>query len=98
MPPVLGRARDHAEELAAVADRTGIRVAVAESLTSGQLAAALGAANNSGEWFRGAVVAYSRAVKHHVLGVPEGPVVSEASAGAMAEGSALCSRPPWLSG
>ncbi|WP_327151251.1 CinA family protein [Nocardia sp. NBC_01329] len=86
MPPVLGRARDHAEELAAVADRTGIRVAVAESLTSGQLAAALGAANNSGEWFRGAVVAYSRAVKHHVLGVPEGPVVSEASAGAMAEG------------
>ena len=86
MPAVLGRARDHAEELAAIADRIGIQVAVAESLTSGQLAAALGAANNSGEWFRGAVVAYSRAVKHRVLGVPEGPVVSEASARAMAEG------------
>ncbi|GGL01771.1 CinA family protein [Nocardia jinanensis] len=86
MPAVSGRARDHAEELAAIAGRTGIRVAVAESLTSGQLAAALGAANNSGEWFRGAVVAYSRAVKHHVLGVPEGPVVCEAAARAMAEG------------
>ncbi|MGW1738069.1 CinA family protein [Nocardia sp. NPDC001965] len=86
MPSVPERARHHAEELAAVADCTGIRVAVAESLTSGQIAATLGAASNSGVWFRGAVVAYSRAVKHDVLGVPEGPVVSAAAARAMAEG------------
>jgi nicotinamide-nucleotide amidase len=86
VPAVLGRAHDRAEELAAIAERTGLQVAVAESLTSGQLAAALGAASNSGEWFRGAVVAYSRAVKHRVLSVPEGPVVSEPAARAMAEG------------
>nr|WP_245664374.1 CinA family protein [Nocardia grenadensis] len=72
--------------MAAIADRTGLQVAVAESLTSGQLAAALGAASNSGEWFRGAVVAYSRGVKHRVLGVPDGPVVCAAAARAMAEG------------
>ncbi|MGI5218543.1 CinA family protein [Nocardia sp. CA-290969] len=88
VPAVLGRAHEQAEELAEIAGRTGLKVAVAESLTSGQLAAALGAAGNSGEWFRGAVVAYSRTVKHHVLGVPEGPVVSEAAAAAMAEGVA----------
>lgn len=86
VPSVLGRARDRAQELAEIAGRAGLRVAVAESLTSGQIAATLGAANNSGEWFRGAVVAYSREVKYHVLGVPEGPVVTETAATAMAEG------------
>lgn len=86
VPAVLGRAHEQAEALAEIAVRTGLQVAVAESLTSGQLAAALGAAGNSGEWFRGAVVAYSRAVKHDLLGVPDGPVVSEAAAAAMAEG------------
>lgn len=83
---MLGRAHEQAEELAELAGRAGLQVAVAESLTSGQLAAALGAASNSGEWFRGAVVAYSRAVKHHVLGVPDGPVVCAAAAAAMADG------------
>ncbi|MEU1981243.1 CinA family protein [Nocardia sp. NPDC019395] len=86
VPAVLGRAHDAAEELAEIAGSTGIRVAVAESLTSGQLAAALGAASNSSEWFRGAIVAYSRDVKHQVLGVPDGPVVCAAAAAAMAEG------------
>ncbi|MFI5718501.1 CinA family protein [Nocardia sp. NPDC051750] len=86
VPAVLGRAHEHAEELAELAGRTGLRVAVAESLTAGQIAAALGAASNAGEWFRGAIVAYSREVKHHVLGVPEGPVVCAEAAVAMAEG------------
>nr|WP_280425341.1 CinA family protein [Nocardia carnea] len=86
VPAVLGRAHEQAEELAEIAGRAGLQVAVAESLTSGQIAAALGAAGNSGEWFRGAVVAYSRAVKHHVLGVPDGPVVCAPAAAAMAEG------------
>ncbi|PXX71215.1 nicotinamide-nucleotide amidase [Nocardia tenerifensis] len=73
-----------AEEIAALAQRTESTVAVAESLTAGQIAAAFGAAPDSGDWFRGGVVAYSRYVKHHVLDVPEGPVVSRVSAEAMA--------------
>ncbi len=39
------------------------------------------------EWFRGSVVSYASEVKHRVLGVPEGPVVTEAAARAMAEGA-----------
>ncbi|GAA5086843.1 CinA family protein [Nocardia iowensis] len=75
-----------AEELAEVVQRGDLTVAVAESLTAGQIAAALGAAPESAEWFRGGVVAYSAQVKRSVLGVPEVPVVSETAAKAMAEG------------
>src|SRR5690606_18503376 len=75
-----------AEQLADIASRAGLQIAVAESLTAGNLAAALGAAPNAGEWFRGGVVAYSRHVKHHVLDVPPGPVVCEDAAEAMAAG------------
>jgi nicotinamide-nucleotide amidase len=39
-------------------------------------------------WFRGSVVAYAPDVKYSVLGVPEGPVVSEDAATAMAVGAA----------
>ncbi|MFD6397282.1 CinA family protein [Nocardia sp. NPDC060249] len=77
---------DTANQLAALAERHGLTVAVAESLTAGQVAAALGAAPDSAVWFRGGVVAYATEVKRHVLGVPEGPVVSETAATAMAEG------------
>jgi PncC family amidohydrolase len=38
------------------------------------------------EVYLGGVVSYDSAVKHGVLGVPEGPVVTEAAARAMAEG------------
>ncbi|WP_040793767.1 CinA family protein [Nocardia paucivorans] len=75
---------DHAAELGEIASRSGLRIAVAESLTSGQIATTLGATSGSGEWFRGALVAYSREVKHRVLDVPPGPVVSEPAARAMA--------------
>ncbi len=37
--------------------------------------------------FRGSVVSYASDVKFDVLGVPEGPVVSEAAAAAMAAGA-----------
>ena len=37
--------------------------------------------------FRGSVVSYASEVKFDVLGVPEGPVVSEAAAAAMAAGA-----------
>ncbi|HET6187398.1 MAG TPA: CinA family protein [Trebonia sp.] len=62
----------------------GHTLAVAESLTGGLLASAFARASESSEWFRGGVVAYSSSVKHDVLGVPRGPVVSEAAAVAMA--------------
>ncbi len=64
----------------------GLTVAVAESLTGGLVASRIVAVPGSSEWFRGGVVAYDSQVKHDVLGVPEGPVVSEAAAMAMADG------------
>lgn len=86
VPVVLGRAHSSAADLAELAVDNHLTIAVAESLTSGQIAAALGVASGSALWFRGAVVAYSREVKHRVLGVPDGPVVSESAATTMAEG------------
>jgi nicotinamide-nucleotide amidase len=81
------RSQDHDAELAGAAlKRDGRTLAVAESLTGGLLASAFARASESSEWFRGGIVAYSSAVKYHVLGVPEGPVVSEAAAVAMAAG------------
>ncbi|GAB3617500.1 CinA family protein [Okibacterium endophyticum] len=82
----------HSESLAASIAETikgsHLRVAVAESLTSGLIATTLGAASGSSEWFLGGVVAYSAEVKHRVLGVSPGPVVSERAAGEMATGVA----------
>jgi len=75
---------DMCEELADLACRHGRSIATAESLTAGNLAAQLGRASDSGRWFRGGVVAYSKAVKHSALQVPAGPVVSQAAARAMA--------------
>jgi nicotinamide-nucleotide amidase len=73
--------------LSEIVAELGLTVGVAESLTGGALSASFARMEGSGSWFRGGVVAYSRAVKHEVLGVPEGPVVSERSAAAMAEGA-----------
>jgi len=82
----------HADELAAeiASELTGsrYRIAVAESLTSGLIATTLGAAPHSSTWFLGGVVAYASEVKHKLLGVPPGPVVSEEAAVAMARGAA----------
>jgi nicotinamide-nucleotide amidase len=52
------------------------------------LAQRLARLKGSSEWFRGGVVAYSSDVKHSLLRVPEGPVVSEAAVLAMARGVA----------
>ena len=62
-----------------------LTVAVAESVTGGLVASRMVAVPGASEWFRGGVVAYASEVKHSVLGVPEGPVVSEAAAMAMAD-------------
>lgn len=74
------------EHIAELAVRRKLGIAVAESLTSGQIAAALGAAPNASDWFLGGVVAYTHQVKYDVLDVPEGPVVTAEAAAAMAAG------------
>jgi nicotinamide-nucleotide amidase len=76
------------ERLGHALDDDGRSVAIAESLTGGSLSAALARVRGSGGWFRGSVVAYSRAVKHGLLEVPSGPVVSEVAARTMAESAA----------
>ena len=65
---------------------TDTTVAVAESLTSGQLSALLGQGVDAATWYRGAVVAYASEVKFDVLGVAPGPVVTDLCARQMAEG------------
>jgi nicotinamide-nucleotide amidase len=64
----------------------GITLGVAESLTGGLIASRLVNVPGASAWFRGGVVAYHEQVKFDVLGVPVGPVVSEAAAAAMAQG------------
>jgi nicotinamide-nucleotide amidase len=86
-PELSGDAYELAEAIARRAQKTGLTVATAESLTSGQVAAHLGAASGSSSWFKGAVVAYDDEVKYKVLDVPRGPVVSEECGSAMADGA-----------
>jgi nicotinamide-nucleotide amidase len=64
----------------------GLTLGVAESLTGGLIASRLVNVPGASAWFRGGVVAYHEQVKFDVLGVPVGPVVTEAAAAAMAEG------------
>ncbi|AWB96545.1 CinA family protein [Agromyces badenianii] len=87
--------QDPADEFAAIArdiaSRTqaaGVRVATAESLTSGAIANALGAAPDASEWFQGGVVAYAESVKRSVLGVTAESVTSTQGARELAEGVA----------
>jgi nicotinamide-nucleotide amidase len=66
----------------------GASLGLAESLTGGLIGARLAIVPGASDWFRGAVVSYATELKHRLLGVPPGPVVSEAAAAAMAEGAA----------
>lgn len=84
--PADERHEELAGRVSELARRHGVTVAAAESVTGGNIAVALAAAEAASEWFRGSLVAYSSDVKHEVLNVPEGPVVSAESAGAMASG------------
>ena len=61
-----------ATELAHEALNQGLRIAVAESLTSGMLCTAIGAAEQASEWFAGGVIAYTVETKERVLGLPPG--------------------------
>lgn len=71
--------------VAALAAR-GLTIAVAESVTGGYLAGRLCAVAGASRVFRGGVVAYHPDIKHDLLDVPPGPVVTEEAARAMADG------------
>jgi nicotinamide-nucleotide amidase len=65
----------------------GQTLGLAESVTGGLVAARIVSVPGASAWFRGSVVAYASEVKFDVLGVPEGPVVSEGAAAALARGA-----------
>ena len=86
---------DPADEFAAIADdiaervrAANLRVAAAESLTSGAIANALGAGPDASEWFQGGVVAYAESVKRELLGVTAESVASTQCARELATGVA----------
>ncbi|EYR62793.1 competence protein [Actinotalea ferrariae CF5-4] len=81
-------ARRLAADLPDLLERRGWTVGTAESLTGGTVASVLAAAPSAQDWLRGAVVAYTPAVKFGLLGVPEGPVVTEECARVMATSTA----------
>lgn len=74
------------ELIALLRDRS-LTVATAESFTGGLVAARLTEVPGASDVMRGSIVAYDRQVKFALLGVPEGPVVTEDAARAMAEGA-----------
>jgi nicotinamide-nucleotide amidase len=65
----------------------GMSIGLAESVTGGLVAARLTSVPGASDVVRGSIVSYATEVKHHVLGVGEGPVVSERAAGEMADGA-----------
>lgn len=80
--------RDLAAEVARIATDHDISVGVAESLTSGALVSELGRAQDASQWLRGGITAYAPAVKHRLLEVTPGPLVSARCAEEMATGAA----------
>ena len=65
----------------------GLSLGVAESLTGGLMGARFTSVPGASDVFRGGIVSYASDVKYSLLGVPQGPVVSERAAKAMAEGA-----------
>ncbi|MGF1599037.1 MAG: competence/damage-inducible protein A [Acidimicrobiales bacterium] len=64
--------------------RRGLSLAVAESVTGGYVAGRLCAAPGASEVFRGGIIAYQTGLKHDLLDVPLGPVITEDTALTMA--------------
>jgi nicotinamide-nucleotide amidase len=67
--------------------RHDLSLATAESLTGGLIGARITEIPGCSDVFRGGVVSYASGVKFDLLGVPEGPVVSEEAVTAMALGA-----------
>jgi nicotinamide-nucleotide amidase len=65
----------------------GLTLGLAESVTGGLVGARITAVPGASEWFKGSIVSYDPSVKYRLLGVPEGPVVSERAAMEMANGA-----------
>ncbi len=65
----------------------GRTLALAESVTGGLVSARLTGVAGASDVLRGSIVSYASDVKFSVLGVPEGPVVTEEAAAAMALGA-----------
>jgi len=72
--------------LALLAER-GLTLGLAESVTGGYIAERITDVPGASQVFRGSIVSYASDVKRDVLGVPDGPVVSDEAAVAMAEGA-----------
>lgn len=85
LAPIEQLAQSLAEAVVAARQHVPCTIAVAESLTGGQLAAAITACDGASEWFRGSIVAYHSDVKHGLLQSPSGSVVTAETAIAMAE-------------
>jgi nicotinamide-nucleotide amidase len=77
-----------AERIAHDLRRSNTTVATAESVTGGNIATHLAAAQGAGDWFRGALTAYSEEAKFAVLNVKPGPVITADCARQMAIGVA----------
>lgn len=74
--------------LAELCESKGVTLATVESLTGGQLAAAVSAAPNAASWYRGGIVAYHPRVKYGLLETPRGSVVTAETAAVMARSAA----------
>ncbi len=58
-------------ELGIILPQLKMRLAVAESCTSGLLAAAITQISGASNWFEGGILSYSNEIKHNLLGVEE---------------------------
>jgi nicotinamide-nucleotide amidase len=65
----------------------GLTLGLAESVTGGLVGARITGVPGSSDVLRGSIVSYASDVKFEMLGVPEGPVVNEPTAVAMALGA-----------
>ena len=76
------------KSIAEALTRSKRTAAAAESLTGGNVSAALSAIEGASDWFLGGVVAYAEEVKYELLGVQRGPVITAQAGSAMATGVA----------
>jgi nicotinamide-nucleotide amidase len=76
--------RSMEQAVASSLQSAGLTLGIAESLTGGLVASRLVEVEGASAWLKGSVVSYASEVKHTLLGVPQGPVVSDVAAQAMA--------------